>query len=647
MLQNYRLSIISAILLLSVISLKAQWGNSADSMRTINGASFGGGYTPFVYCSDGNNGVIALWVDGTHLDAQRVDATGHLRWGTTGIQVYDSTGSQLNPKICSDGHGGCFVVWVYYRVVNSTGYFTYQGQRIDSNGNALWQHNGKQVVFPATGTFSATNLDLINNNGNGAFLGLEVGWNGGLGSVRAAKIDLSGKPLWDSSGVAVTPVYDYRNPRLLLDGYGGMEMIYFSDVSAPGNIMMQRIDSTGNLRWGSGIGLNTFYGITDGAFNICHTGSTDVVATWDGYLYHSGVYAQKIDTGGNFLWGTHEVYVCDTPANQYFPDVMSDGLGGAYFAWSDSRTSGQPVRIYVQRLNAAGVEQWPHNGIAVDTLNTYNPNPSLSPDVSNGLRVFWPSIQNGEHVRMQRLDLNGNILCDINGKRVTPYNTQTILYGHRSVQNRNSGGDLVLGYNTPGIYAQYVPAGCDFPPLYNACDSIIGNFGSVGSASVYQFSDSSFANGGTIQSWKWNFGDSLSGVNDSSILQNPSHVFSAPGTYIVCLTVTGGIPNSICGITNCKTVTITPTGIANNNPYSCSLYPNPTKGSFTLVIGETGQDKMLLSMEDVFGRIVNTGSVKSGFNSIDAGPFASGIYIVTLHSSTSEMLYQQRVVIAK
>ena len=40
--------------------------------------------------------------------------------------------------------------------------------------------------------------------------------------------------------------------------------------------------------------------------------------------------------------------------------------------------------------------------------------------------------------------------------------------------------------------------------------------------------------------WAWNFGDPGSGLNNSSVLENPAHTFSAPGTYPVSLTVDYG-----------------------------------------------------------------------------------------------------------
>jgi gliding motility-associated-like protein len=52
------------------------------------------------------------------------------------------------------------------------------------------------------------------------------------------------------------------------------------------------------------------------------------------------------------------------------------------------------------------------------------------------------------------------------------------------------------------------------------------------------FTDGSIpSSNSTISSWNWNFGDVGSGVNNTSTLQNPSHIFSYPGTYTVSLIV--------------------------------------------------------------------------------------------------------------
>jgi gliding motility-associated-like protein len=52
------------------------------------------------------------------------------------------------------------------------------------------------------------------------------------------------------------------------------------------------------------------------------------------------------------------------------------------------------------------------------------------------------------------------------------------------------------------------------------------------------FTDASTPNVGTLISWSWDFGDPSSGPANTSVLQNPSHTFSAAGTYTVSLVTT-------------------------------------------------------------------------------------------------------------
>ena len=53
------------------------------------------------------------------------------------------------------------------------------------------------------------------------------------------------------------------------------------------------------------------------------------------------------------------------------------------------------------------------------------------------------------------------------------------------------------------------------------------------------FFDKSSTNGGSaIHSWSWEFDDPGSGVNDTSSLQNPAHIFSVPDTFNVRLIIT-------------------------------------------------------------------------------------------------------------
>ncbi|MEI6172318.1 MAG: PKD domain-containing protein [Bacteroidota bacterium] len=75
----------------------------------------------------------------------------------------------------------------------------------------------------------------------------------------------------------------------------------------------------------------------------------------------------------------------------------------------------------------------------------------------------------------------------------------------------------------------------------NSIPSPKANFTTSGSLCLgqsVQFNDLSQNNGGgSLQSWNWNFGDPLSGTDNTSTLQNPQHAFTSSGAYNVRLTV--------------------------------------------------------------------------------------------------------------
>lgn len=63
------------------------------------------------------------------------------------------------------------------------------------------------------------------------------------------------------------------------------------------------------------------------------------------------------------------------------------------------------------------------------------------------------------------------------------------------------------------------------------------------------FTDTSTDSGGTISSWSWNFGD-----GSTSATQNPSHTYTASGTYSVTETVTDGVSGKTSTATKSVTV---------------------------------------------------------------------------------------------
>ncbi len=79
-----------------------------------------------------------------------------------------------------------------------------------------------------------------------------------------------------------------------------------------------------------------------------------------------------------------------------------------------------------------------------------------------------------------------------------------------------------------------------------ACPTPAAQFNSSNQGVTVSFSDQST---GTPSTWLWDFGD-----GNTSTMQNPSNTYSAPGSYLVCLTVTngcGGVDSSCTTIQVC------------------------------------------------------------------------------------------------
>ena len=64
------------------------------------------------------------------------------------------------------------------------------------------------------------------------------------------------------------------------------------------------------------------------------------------------------------------------------------------------------------------------------------------------------------------------------------------------------------------------------------------------------------------------------------------------------------------------------------------LHPNPTKDNFTLSFAKSDHDYNLISIHDITGKTIYKQTIYSGTTSlkVDCSSFASGVYVVTMHS---------------
>jgi len=316
---------------------------------------------------DGSGGAIIAFDDPhDNLLVLKIDAEGNLPWGEDGVSL-NLSGSDSQRDIASDNSGGVIVV---QRI---SGEGTIRAQRVDSEGNTLWQTGGVQAcVGPAE------EAQVVSDGAGGAIIAYmrnipcEDGRTGYCDSdIYAQRIDAEGNVLWGPDGVPICAGPSFPNtPRIVADGAGGA-IIYFAfiggEVSAPGYLAFRarRIDADGHTLWEQEADL--WGGI------IVSDGSGGVISVWYGEE-GTNARAQRLDATGRELWGPDGT---ELPLREgQWSLAAPDGCGGILLSWSAAEFKGcelSEVYYYVQRVDAEGNFPWGDRGILLNLLSTARP----------------------------------------------------------------------------------------------------------------------------------------------------------------------------------------------------------------------------------------------------------------------------------
>ena len=131
--------------------------------------------------------------------------------------------------------------------------------------------------------------------------------------------------------------------------------------------------------------------------------------------------------------------------------------------------------------------------------------------------------------------------------------------------------------------------------------------------------------------WKWNFGDIASGVNDTSTQKNPSHTYPNADVYNPCLYVTSYRKNGlICSDSFCIPTRL---GVSQINETNITIIPNPAK-DYLQVKGAQSTD--VLTLIDVYGREVFTVPLTQLVVYLPQS-LASGVYYAVVTTSTGRV----------
>ena len=212
-------------------------------------------------------------------------------------------------------------------------------------------------------------------------------------------------------------------------------------------IHVQRVDSTASTSWtadGTNIGGRVSTPYARGDLAVVSDGFGGIILFWKDDGEGIGVRAQRVDAGGELVWGPDGIQ--PMPASEFA--ITSDGGGGVVVITRAASDDAESGAIRVQRLSALGNPVWPGQGVRVGSTGSPSGTLDIAADGQAGFVATY-----GRHA--QHLDDNGVISWPPEG--VAACDPARILYG-RAVDGE--GGVIVtrLCASDDSLYVQRVDA---------------------------------------------------------------------------------------------------------------------------------------------------------------------------------------------
>jgi hypothetical protein len=282
------------------------------------------------------------------------------------------------------------------------------------SAHAQWVYNGTRLsTYPGAYT-----TDAVSDGAGGAIIVWQDQRNLD-NDIYIQRINSLGMPLWSNDGNPVCVQPDAQEtPVLVSDGFSGAIVAWRDHRGATYDIYAQRINSTGAPVWPlNGVALCA--ALNDQLFPVITNDNTSgAIVAWADLRSGAGydVYARRITGAGSVQWTADGVGIAVTTASQYLPRIMTDGAGGAFITWDDTRNGNND--IYAQRVNNLGVVQWTANGRPVIVTTGDQSRPQLVTDGSSGIILCWRDQRTNDDIFAQRLSPSGTQLWDPMGRTV-------------------------------------------------------------------------------------------------------------------------------------------------------------------------------------------------------------------------------------
>ncbi len=315
--------------------------------------------------SDDSGGVVIAWLHNSNLYIQRIDSQGNILWYAdhllSNIYFFD---------ISSDNQGNTFLV------IEDKNFNVYT-QKVDPAGTMDWDNNGalistqdkpgvgmSKIVSDDDGSSVITWVCSTRNENKSSYSNPEV---------YAQKVDINGNILWQNGGVPVYTEDEMTNisePRIIASENGSTIIIWRNGLDLYG----QRIDANGNILWeDNGIEIWSGGNIQGSAnTNVVSDNNGGIIVVWcytpeGSYTDNDMVIrAQRVSIDGQNLWGDEGVKFSNDSTNySYLPLIAQYGDGGIIAVWEAGRNVNDTGSAYMQKISPDGELLWGDGGIKI------------------------------------------------------------------------------------------------------------------------------------------------------------------------------------------------------------------------------------------------------------------------------------------
>lgn len=555
-------TIFSFLMCSALLTLNAQWSTNPEINTHLTFAPNNHEHPKIV--EDGNGGAIIVWDEYITSNnsnfrdvyVQSVNASGEIQWTTGGVNVCSKIDNQFYPEIASDGNGGAIIVWLDYR--NTYCYPYIYAQRISSSGTLLWTTDDIQI-----------------------------------GTIPA----------------------DYR-PHLISDGDGGA-IIVWDDYRVTANsidVFAQKINGMGEIQWTTnGVEVVTFTG-NQRVSSVISDGAGGAIISWHDYRYGSGVigsdiYMQHINDAGVSLWTPDGVAICNATNEQYAPEIVLDGSGGAIVTWQDHR-AGSNSDVYAQKISSLGVVDWQTDGIPISISAYDQGSPVIIADNNGGAFIVWEDNRDlaGRDVYIQQVNSLGFVQKTINGIPIC-----TAALGQQGIALISNGSDGFI---------------CTWRDFRNDNGNLYAqNISPTGDAQWQ-------TNGVLINSQTTENGFYITNpVIVSDNFGGAVIVWSDARNAINGFTNRDIFTQNICSDGNIGCIPINTNVVDELYSINWSVFPNPSDGKFIIEMNDF--ENKTIEIFDFLGKKIQTRSSFTDVNEIDLVDQPVGVYFIAIKDDVS------------